>query len=56
MDVTSKTQIDAYAALRVAELWCYEHNQLSIYRLRSDGYQKVQTSPTFPDSPVIELV
>lgn len=56
IDVTSKTQLDAYAALKVNELWCYEQSQLSIYVLQTGQYEKVVMSPTFPDLPVIDLI
>lgn len=56
IDVTSKTQLDAYAALKVNELWCYERSQLSIYVLQAGQYEKVVMSPTFPDLPVIDLI
>ena len=56
VDVTSKTQISAYEALGVGELWCYENTQLSIYELRSGVYSSVLQSPTFSNLPVIDLV
>lgn len=55
VDVTSKTQLDAYAALGVPELWRYE-KQLSIYILRAGQYQLVNVSPTFPTLPILGLV
>ncbi|MBE9078425.1 Uma2 family endonuclease [Romeria aff. gracilis LEGE 07310] len=55
VDVTSKTQLDAYAALGVPELWRYE-KQLSIYVLRAGQYQLVNVSPTFPTLPILGLV
>lgn len=56
VDVTSKTQLDAYAALGVVELWCYENGQLRIYSLQSGQYQRLDQSPTFPQVPVADLV
>ncbi|MEQ8972429.1 MAG: Uma2 family endonuclease [Coleofasciculus sp. C1-SOL-03] len=56
VDVTSKTQIDAYTALGVAELWRYEKNQLNIYTLQAGQYQRVEISPTFPTLPILNLV
>ena len=43
VDVTSKTQLSAYAALGVAELWCYGKEQFSIYVL-----SEVTTSSSTP--------
>ena len=54
VDVTSTTQIDAYAALGVPELWRYSNGQLQIFVLQSGAYLPVETSPTFPNLPVIE--
>lgn len=31
IDVTSKTQLSAYVALGVPELWCYADSQLQIF-------------------------
>jgi Uma2 family endonuclease len=56
VDVTSKTQLDAYAALGVPELWRYEKNQLTIYTLQSGEYQPVASSPTFPTLPILDWV
>lgn len=56
VDVTSKTQISAYEALGVGELWCYEGTQLSMYVLESGEYTKVLQSPNFSNLPVINLV
>lgn len=56
VDVTSKTQLSAYQALGVGELWRYENDQLQIYVLRNGEYIKSQTSPIFPNFPVIEVI
>jgi Uma2 family endonuclease len=56
VDVTSKTQLDAYANLGVPELWRYEKNQLTIYQLQEGNYQQVTTSLTFPKLPIPVLV
>jgi Uma2 family endonuclease len=54
VDVTSKTQIEAYARLGVPELWVYAGTELKIYvlELESGQYQLSTTSPTFPDLPI----
>ena len=54
IDVTSKTQISAYEALKVPEIWRYENGNLEINLLQAQEYVKSQTSPTFPTFPVIE--
>lgn len=56
VDVTSKTQLDAYVALGVPELWRYEKNRLNIYTPQAGEYQLAITSPTFPALPILELV
>lgn len=56
VDVTSKTQIDAYAALGVPELWLYEKEQLNIYILQAGQYEAVRTSPTFSKVPILDWV
>ena len=56
VDVTSKTQIDAYVSLGVPELWVYHEGSLKIYVLQSGQYQSVFASRTFPSLPVLVLV
>lgn len=56
IDVTSKTQIEAYTALGVGELWCYEAGQLKIYGLESGVCLERADSQVFPQVPVVELV
>lgn len=56
VDVTSKTQLDAYVSLGVVELWVYDRGELKIYTLQSGQYQLVATSPTFPELPILDLV
>lgn len=54
IDVTSKTQLSAYVALGVPELWCYEGGKLQVFVLNQAEYVEMQTSPTFGNLPVIE--
>jgi Uma2 family endonuclease len=54
IDVTSKTQISAYQALGVPEIWRYENGKLQIYLLESGKYVESPNSPTFPNFPIIE--
>jgi Uma2 family endonuclease len=56
VDITSKTQTDAYLGLAVPELWVYEGNALKIYGLVAGQYQALSLSPTFPDLPILEWV
>ncbi|NJR38352.1 MAG: Uma2 family endonuclease [Leptolyngbyaceae cyanobacterium CSU_1_4] len=54
VDVASKTQLSAYEALGVPEIWRYESHQLKISLLQNGEYVESQTSLTFPNFPVIE--
>jgi len=55
-DVTSKTTLDAYAAIQVPEVWIYRHNQLRIYIFRNGDYSLSPETAIFPDMPIIELI
>lgn len=55
-DVTSKTTLDAYEALRVPEVWIYRNQQLKIYVLQESGYVETLISPTFPDLAIADLI
>jgi Uma2 family endonuclease len=55
IDVTSKTQISAYQALEVPEIWRYESKKLEINLLQGEQYIKSLTSPTFPNFPSEKL-
>jgi Uma2 family endonuclease len=55
IDVTSNTQLSAYQALGVAELWRYD-GKLRIDVLQNRQYIQSQTSPTFPNFPVIDAI
>jgi Uma2 family endonuclease len=54
IDVTSKTQLSAYVALGVPELWCYGEGKLQIFVLREAEYVEVETSPIFGNLPITE--
>jgi Uma2 family endonuclease len=54
VDLTSATQISAYEALGVPEIWCYKKGKLEISVLENGQYIKALTSKVFPDLPVIE--
>ncbi|WP_373530484.1 Uma2 family endonuclease [Nostoc sp.] len=56
VDVTSKTQLDAYEALRVSELWRYENSKLQINILRDGKYIESEVSSTFPNLSIVEVI
>lgn len=56
IDVTSKTQISAYQALKVPEIWRYESKNLEINLLQGEQYIKSLTSAIFPGFPVNEII
>lgn len=56
VDVTSRTQLDAYQALGVPELWRYEEGTLRIDVLVDGEYRESEISPTFPNFPVPVIV
>jgi len=56
VDVTSRTEISAYTALGVLELWRYADNRLQILVLQGEEYVQVENSPTFPNLPVVEWI
>lgn len=53
VDVTSKTQLDAYLALGVPELWIYTEGKLEIFILQQGEYLSTETSAIFENLPVI---
>lgn len=56
IDVTPRTKISAYQALKVPEIWRYENMNLEINLLQGEQYVKSQTSPTFPTFPITEII
>ena len=55
-DLTSKTVIDAYYAIRVPEIWIYANEKLTIYLYSEQGYQESQQSHIFPNLSIATLV
>lgn len=55
-DVTSKTELAAYEALGVPELWIYAGDKLTVNVLVVNKYIESQTSPTFPDIAIVEII
>jgi Uma2 family endonuclease len=56
VDVTSKTQLDAYEALGVPELWKYADGKLQINILQNGKYIQSEFSPTFPNLPISQVI
>lgn len=56
VDVTSQTQLSAYEALGVPELWQFSQGSLKIHLLQGGEYVESSLSPTFPNFPIIEGV
>ena len=56
VDLTSQTQINAYAALKIPEVWCYDRGTLKISVLRGGNYVDASVSPTFPHFPLFEVI
>lgn len=55
-DVTSKTTIDAYKAIKVPEVWIYNGKTLTIHLLQNNNYIKSDTSPTFPNIAITQII
>ena len=56
IDLTSRTPLDNYQLLGVPELWRYGNQGLQIEVLRDGKYVRSDSSPTFPDLPIVELI
>ncbi|MEG4574707.1 Uma2 family endonuclease [Microcoleus sp. N3A4] len=56
VDLTSKTQLDAYEALGVPEIWRYENKKLLINVLQDGKYVESEISRIFPNLPIIEAI
>ncbi|MGC1306833.1 MAG: Uma2 family endonuclease [Phormidesmis sp.] len=56
IDLTSKTQLEAYQGLGILELWRYDSGRLRIHCLQDGEYIEVNESPTFPGWPIKEAV
>jgi Uma2 family endonuclease len=56
IDVTSKTQLDAYLALAVPEVWRYENDKLQINIWQDGKYIESENSPNFPDLQIAEII
>jgi Uma2 family endonuclease len=56
VDLTSKTQISAYEALKVPEIWCYDNGNLKFFVLQNGRYVESSVSPNFPTLPLLEYL
>ncbi|MGK7877864.1 MAG: Uma2 family endonuclease [Xenococcaceae cyanobacterium] len=56
IDVTSKTTLEAYQAIGVGEVWIYDSGKLTIYLLTEEQYVESDTSLTFPEIPITQIV
>jgi Uma2 family endonuclease len=56
IDLTSRTPLDNYQLLGVPELWRYGKQGLQIEVLQDGRYVKSDSSPTFPDLPIVDLI
>lgn len=44
-----RNKLERYKRFKITEVWFWENNQLSLYRLRDDNYQSVSTSILLPE-------
>ncbi|MDJ0688399.1 MAG: Uma2 family endonuclease [Xenococcaceae cyanobacterium MO_188.B32] len=56
IDITNRTQLDNYLLLGVPELWKYTRKGFQINLLDGKRYIESNTSPNFPDIPIVELI
>ncbi|MBD2310782.1 Uma2 family endonuclease [Desertifilum sp. FACHB-1129] len=56
IDVTSRTTLAAYQALRVPEVWIYRDRTLKIYLLQNSDYTESSVSLVFPNLPIPEMI
>jgi Uma2 family endonuclease len=55
-DVTSKTTLDAYKDIGFPEVWIYHSGRLKIYQLLNSDYVETDTSPTFPQFLITQII
>ena len=56
IDITNRTKLDNYLLLGVPELWRYTRKGFQINLLDGKRYIESDTSPNFPDIPIVELI
>jgi Uma2 family endonuclease len=54
VDLTSQTQVSAYEALGVAEIWRIRNRRLEINLLQNGRYVSSTISGIFPSLPIVE--
>ncbi|MFM7886958.1 MAG: Uma2 family endonuclease [Pseudanabaena sp.] len=54
VDLTSQTQVSAYEALEVGEIWRIRNDRLEINLLQDGKYVSSTTSKAFPSLPIVE--
>ncbi len=52
----SLKKLEKYKRLQIAEVWYWENNQLSIYHLREEDYEKIYQSEILPDLDINLLI
>jgi Uma2 family endonuclease len=56
VDLTSRTDLEAYIPLQIPELWIYRPGKLSIYVFRQNNYQEVSQSLLFHNINVLVIL
>ncbi|BAZ09223.1 hypothetical protein NIES4071_10300 [Calothrix sp. NIES-4071] len=56
IDITSRTKLNNYEALKVPELWRWNGTNLDINILVEGKYVKSDKSRTFPNIPILEII
>ena len=56
IDNSSQTSLSSYQALKVPELWRYDGRILKIYLLQDGKYIESDSSLSFPDFPIIDVI
>jgi Uma2 family endonuclease len=56
IDLTSRTPLENYRLLGVPELWRYGKQGLQIEVLQDGKYIRSDSSPTFPNLPIVDLI
>jgi Uma2 family endonuclease len=58
IDITSSSEerLQIYAEIGIAEVWCYNGEEFSIYILQNQEYVKVEQSLAFSNLPILEII
>ena len=56
VDVTSKTQLEAYQGLGISELWRFDSGELRIDLMQAGRFIEVQESSFFPGWPIKDML